>query len=68
MQSLKMQNIVKDVKQKGVKVGVENCAATLENKFGILICLSYDPAIMFLGIFPRKLKLTTTQKPTSRCS
>lgn len=52
---------------------MQNSADTLENGLAsfskkLNMQLSYDLAIMLLGIIPEKLKLTVIQNPVQKCS
>ena len=48
-------------------VGMQNGAVTLVDNLALSyttnILLPYDPAIVFLSIYPKELKIISTQKP-----
>ena len=53
-------------------VGIENGVAIVENSLAIPQKLNtelpYDPTILLLGIYPRKMKSASTHKFVHKCS
>ena len=62
------------MEQEGVSciaVGMQNGAATREDSLVVShkmnILLPYDPAIVFIAVYPNELKIISTRKPAHGC-